>query len=136
MKTARCSSGKLPDLVRCSSFSISFFYFSHPIFGGSASACSIALKPFSNSLQDCCSFRCLKKFGFGFGLILLFLAIDVFCNCRCVCVYCFVALIPLSEFSDPHTMKKYGIKPDAETLDIVTTAAAQKEVIFLSLCFC
>ncbi|XP_023527849.1 universal stress protein PHOS32-like [Cucurbita pepo subsp. pepo] len=40
-------------------------------------------------------------------------------------------LIPLSEFSDPHTMKKYGIKPDAETLDIVTTAAAQKEIAVL-----
>lgn len=33
-------------------------------------------------------------------------------------------------------MKKYGIKPDAETLDIVTTATAQKEVIVLFLCFC
>lgn len=53
----------------------------------------------------------------------------VVCNFRCMCVFCFVALIPLAEFSDPHTMKKYGIKPDAETLDIVTTATAQKEVI-------
>lgn len=40
-------------------------------------------------------------------------------------------LIPLAEFSDPHTMKKYGIKPDAETLDIVTTATAQKEITVL-----
>lgn len=47
-----------------------------------------------------------------------------------MCVYCFVALIPLVEFSDPNTMRKYGIKPDAETLDIVSTAAAQKEVIY------
>ncbi|KAA0049542.1 hypothetical protein IC582_012887 [Cucumis melo] len=40
-------------------------------------------------------------------------------------------LIPLIEFSDPNTMRKYGIKPDAETLDIVTTAAAQKEITVL-----
>ncbi|MBA0767263.1 hypothetical protein Gotri_016172 [Gossypium trilobum] len=40
-------------------------------------------------------------------------------------------LIPLSEFSDPATMKKYGVKPDPETLDIANTAAKQKEVIFL-----
>ena len=51
-------------------------------------------------------------------------------------VFCFAALIPMVEFADPHTLKKYGIKPDAETIDIVTTAAAQKEVIVLSLCFC
>ncbi|XWS38940.1 hypothetical protein CRYUN_Cryun18bG0006800 [Craigia yunnanensis] len=35
--------------------------------------------------------------------------------------------IPLSEFSDPVVMKKYGVKPDPETLDIVSTAASQKE---------
>lgn len=43
------------------------------------------------------------------------------------------AFIPLSEFSDPNVMKKYGVKPDAETLDIVNTAAAQKEVTGLLL---
>ncbi|XVE65518.1 hypothetical protein DITRI_Ditri08aG0006100 [Diplodiscus trichospermus] len=36
--------------------------------------------------------------------------------------------IPLSEFCDPDVMKKYGVKPDPETLDIVSTAARQKEV--------
>ncbi|KAK2990246.1 hypothetical protein RJ640_014698 [Escallonia rubra] len=42
-----------------------------------------------------------------------------------------VALIPLVEFSDPHIMKKYGVKPDPETLDIVSCAAAQKEIVVL-----
>ncbi|MFQ6665607.1 hypothetical protein Gotur_032288 [Gossypium turneri] len=40
-----------------------------------------------------------------------------------------VSLIPLSEFSDPATMKKYGVKPDPETLDIANTAAKQQEVM-------
>lgn len=34
----------------------------------------------------------------------------------------------MNEFSDPSNMKKYGIKPDPETLDIADTAAKQKEV--------
>ncbi|CAM8940572.1 unnamed protein product [Rhodiola kirilowii] len=34
--------------------------------------------------------------------------------------------IPVKEFSDPIIMKKYGVHPDAETLDIANTAAAQK----------
>ncbi|KAJ1261810.1 hypothetical protein BS78_09G059100 [Paspalum vaginatum] len=38
-------------------------------------------------------------------------------------------LIPLSEFSNPITAKKYGAKPDAETLDILNTVAAQKEIV-------
>ncbi|CAA3017804.1 universal stress PHOS32 [Olea europaea subsp. europaea] len=38
-------------------------------------------------------------------------------------------LIPLIEFTEPHTMKKYGVNPDPETLDIVATASRQKEVI-------
>ncbi|XVF62457.1 hypothetical protein PTKIN_Ptkin09bG0009300 [Pterospermum kingtungense] len=43
-------------------------------------------------------------------------------------------LIPLSEFSDPVIMKKYGVTPDAETLDIVSTAARQKEVeVFMKI---
>ncbi|KAI6698950.1 hypothetical protein NL676_019069 [Syzygium grande] len=37
-------------------------------------------------------------------------------------------LIPLNEFSDPIIMKKYGVKPDPETIDIVSTIARQKEV--------
>ncbi|CAN6336371.1 unnamed protein product [Urochloa humidicola] len=36
-------------------------------------------------------------------------------------------LIPLSEFSDPLIAKKYGAKPDAETLDLLNTVAKQKE---------
>ncbi|XWS08496.1 hypothetical protein CRYUN_Cryun40dG0007400 [Craigia yunnanensis] len=44
-------------------------------------------------------------------------------------------LIPLSEFSDPVVMKKYGVKPDPETLDIVSTAATQKEVEVLMKIF-
>lgn len=42
--------------------------------------------------------------------------------------YIFAALIPLTEFSDPNIMKKYGVQPDPESLDIVNTAARQKEV--------
>lgn len=38
-------------------------------------------------------------------------------------------LIPLSEFSDPVIMKKYGVKVDPETIDIVSTIARQKEVV-------
>ncbi|CDO98772.1 unnamed protein product [Coffea canephora] len=40
-------------------------------------------------------------------------------------------LIPLVEFSDPHVMKKYGVHPDAETLEIVTCAAREKEIVVL-----
>ncbi|XP_022761271.1 universal stress protein PHOS34-like [Durio zibethinus] len=43
--------------------------------------------------------------------------------------------IPLSEFSDPVVMKKYGVKPDPETLDIVSTVARQKEVEVLMKIF-
>lgn len=43
------------------------------------------------------------------------------------------ALIPLREFSEPVILKKYGVKPDSETLDIANTAAAQKEVQCLFL---
>jgi len=38
-------------------------------------------------------------------------------------------LIPLSEFSNPITAKKYGAKPDAETLDLLNTVAQEKEVM-------
>ncbi|KAG2721312.1 hypothetical protein I3760_02G076100 [Carya illinoinensis] len=40
-------------------------------------------------------------------------------------------LIPLSDFSDPIIMKKYGVKPDPETLDIVNTAATQKQIMVI-----
>lgn len=40
------------------------------------------------------------------------------------------ALIPLVELSDPVVMKKYGLKPDPETLDILNTLAREKEVKF------
>ncbi|KAI8561811.1 hypothetical protein RHMOL_Rhmol04G0370500 [Rhododendron molle] len=41
----------------------------------------------------------------------------------------FAALIPLTEFSDPNIMKKYGVHPDPESLDIVNAAARQKEIV-------
>nr|ADB54801.1 universal stress protein 3739 [Hordeum vulgare subsp. vulgare] len=41
-------------------------------------------------------------------------------------------LIPLSEFSHPSVAKKYGVKPDAETLDMLNTIAKQKEVAVVS----
>ncbi|KAJ3681351.1 hypothetical protein LUZ60_015840 [Juncus effusus] len=37
--------------------------------------------------------------------------------------------IPLSDLSNPAIVKKYGVKPDAETLDILNTIARQKEVV-------
>ncbi|WOL15761.1 universal stress protein PHOS32 [Canna indica] len=37
--------------------------------------------------------------------------------------------IPLTELCNPAIVKKYGVKPDAETLDILNTLAQQKEVI-------
>ncbi|KAK9139180.1 hypothetical protein Scep_008861 [Stephania cephalantha] len=40
-----------------------------------------------------------------------------------------MAFVPLSEFCDPVVMKKYGVKPDPETLDILTTVARQKEIV-------
>ncbi|KAG0470546.1 hypothetical protein HPP92_017246 [Vanilla planifolia] len=39
--------------------------------------------------------------------------------------------IPLSDISDPAIMKKYGVKPDAETLDVLNTVSRQKEVVVL-----
>ncbi|CAN6551257.1 hypothetical protein ACFX2I_012066 [Malus domestica] len=36
-------------------------------------------------------------------------------------------LIPVKDFSDPNVMKKYGVNPDAETIDIAN-GATQKEV--------
>jgi len=40
-------------------------------------------------------------------------------------------LIPLTEFSDPNIMKKYGVQTDPESLDIVNTAARLKEIVVL-----
>nr|XP_043608770.1 universal stress protein PHOS32-like [Erigeron canadensis] len=40
-------------------------------------------------------------------------------------------LIPLAEFRDGQVEKKYGTKPDPETLEIVSLAATQKEVCVL-----
>ncbi|KAH7573480.1 hypothetical protein ACOSP7_007175 [Xanthoceras sorbifolium] len=40
-------------------------------------------------------------------------------------------LIPLVEVCDPNVMKKYRVKPDPETLDILNTLARQKEVVVL-----
>ncbi|CAA0829394.1 Adenine nucleotide alpha hydrolases-like superfamily protein [Striga hermonthica] len=40
-------------------------------------------------------------------------------------------LIPLSDFSDLQLMKKYGVQPDPETLDIVNTASRQIEITVL-----
>ncbi|KAG6500979.1 hypothetical protein ZIOFF_040842 [Zingiber officinale] len=42
-----------------------------------------------------------------------------------------ISFIPLTELSDPGIVKKYGVKPDAETLDILNTVARQKEVVVL-----
>ena len=40
-------------------------------------------------------------------------------------------LIPLSEFCDPILTKKYGVKPDAEMLDIASCVARQKDIVVL-----
>lgn len=37
--------------------------------------------------------------------------------------------IPLTEISEPVTLKKYGVKIDAETIDMLNTIARQKEVV-------
>ncbi|XP_042476329.1 universal stress protein PHOS32-like [Macadamia integrifolia] len=44
-------------------------------------------------------------------------------------------LIPLTEFSDPAIMKKYGMRPDAEILDILNTVARQKEIVVVTKIF-
>ncbi|CAE6254153.1 unnamed protein product [Arabidopsis arenosa] len=41
--------------------------------------------------------------------------------------------IPLSEFSDAAVMKKYAVKPDAETLDIVNTAARKTVTVVMKI---
>ncbi|KAK9933955.1 hypothetical protein M0R45_021124 [Rubus argutus] len=42
-----------------------------------------------------------------------------------------ISLIPLLEFSDAHIMHKYEVKPDPETVEIITAAASQKEITVL-----
>ncbi|WVZ98810.1 hypothetical protein U9M48_044191 [Paspalum notatum var. saurae] len=37
-------------------------------------------------------------------------------------------LIPLSEFREPQVMQGYGVRPDAEVLDIIDTATRQKQL--------
>lgn len=37
--------------------------------------------------------------------------------------------IPLTELSQPATLKKYGLQPDPATLDMLNTIARQKEVV-------
>ncbi|KAL5662277.1 hypothetical protein ACJX0J_029402, partial [Zea mays] len=37
-------------------------------------------------------------------------------------------LIPLSEFREPEVMQGYGVRPDAEVLDAIDTAARQKQL--------
>ncbi|XP_011100770.1 universal stress protein PHOS32 [Sesamum indicum] len=44
-------------------------------------------------------------------------------------------LIPLSDFSNRDNMKKYQVSPDPETLDIVSTASNQKEIVVLMKIF-
>lgn len=38
-------------------------------------------------------------------------------------------LIPFCDFSNPHTMKKYGVMPDAETLELVNIATKENGVL-------
>ncbi|XP_061344792.1 universal stress protein PHOS34 [Gastrolobium bilobum] len=40
-------------------------------------------------------------------------------------------LIPLADFSEPALMKKYGLKPEPEVIDIALTAVKQKNILVL-----
>lgn len=42
-------------------------------------------------------------------------------------------LVPLMEFSDPTIMRKYGVKPDPETIDIVSTIAQKGVVVVMKI---
>uniref|UniRef100_A0A0D3BWV3 Carbohydrate kinase PfkB domain-containing protein n=1 Tax=Brassica oleracea var. oleracea TaxID=109376 RepID=A0A0D3BWV3_BRAOL len=73
--------------------------------------------------------RSCSSYGFefkSFPSTMIFLLFDSWF----LCCHVSSALIPLSEFSEAAVMKKYGVKPDAETLDIANTAARQKSVSF------
>ncbi|KAL0457490.1 UNVERIFIED_CONTAM: hypothetical protein Slati_1088200 [Sesamum latifolium] len=61
--------------------------------------------------------------------------ISVYGTCMVLCFVDHCALIPLSDFLDRDNMKKYEVSPDPETLDIVSTASNQKEIIVLMKIF-
>uniref|UniRef100_A0A0A8YNE3 UspA domain-containing protein n=1 Tax=Arundo donax TaxID=35708 RepID=A0A0A8YNE3_ARUDO len=44
-------------------------------------------------------------------------------------------LIPLTEFSDPHVTKTYGVSPDKETIEILTQVANQRGIEVLAKIF-
>ncbi|KAJ8623377.1 hypothetical protein MRB53_031906 [Persea americana] len=43
--------------------------------------------------------------------------------------------IPLREFADPAVIKKYGVRPDKDTLDALTHAAKEKEIVIVMKIF-
>ncbi|GMY11183.1 universal stress protein PHOS32 [Fagus crenata] len=75
----------------------------------------------------------LKKLDCLLNKILQFKNLHYFPDCLLIFVCLFncnyAALVPVSEFSDPIIMKKYGVKPDHETLDIVNTAARWEQIV-------
>lgn len=46
------------------------------------------------------------------------------------------ALIPLSEFREKNVTHQYEVVPDADVLDVLDTAADQKQVFCFCFCFC
>jgi hypothetical protein len=49
--------------------------------------------------------------------------------------FCISALIPLTEFSDPHVTKTYGVLPDKETIEILTQVVASHRGVRAILAF-